>query len=85
MDYMAGIILNHYMIGRRDRKYLMFGMKYSLRDYTNDTKLDKKEANKIFGRWYSEKFIYVEPSDPPNIDAGKFIIHHVMFMRMFLL
>lgn len=79
MDNIAKRALIDYIEGKRSRVPLIYGVLCFSRKYDADSKLDNAEAEFIFAGWFFERLIYVGPNDPPNINAGKFNIHNLLF------
>jgi len=63
-----------------DTFYIEAGMNYHMREYDVNTKLDLAEAKALFSEWYNKGANYNYLVEPPNSDAGEFIIQHLTFI-----
>jgi len=52
--------------------------------YDKTTKLNVAEAIKFFSLWYEDGNFYNYESNPITHYAGKFFVHHVIFIILFL-
>jgi len=83
LDVFADFILK-IVSSKMYHSHEMYGNNYFERNYDNNTILDKVEAEKIFLEWYSKGENYNYHEEPLNNKAGKFIVQHVMFIKIFL-
>jgi len=52
--------------------------------YDNNTQLNLEEAKHFFSLWYDDGDFYKYENEPDNEHAGNFIVHHVIFIILFL-